>query len=97
MAEPVRRVGSGVTNSTSGCVTAKSREWRMKVQMTARPGLQAYLAASFSLALPRSSCILMLPRWDWRRRDRRWRRRGVEYQGHWQVTINHTSCQPALK
>lgn len=52
------------------------------------------LSLSRCLALPRSSCILMLPRWDWRCCDRRWRRRGVKYQGHCQVTINHTSYQP---
>lgn len=44
------------------------------------------------LCLPHASCILMLPRWDWRCRDRRWRRWGVEYQDQWQANINHTSC-----
>lgn len=44
------------------------------------------------VCLPHAFCILMLPRWDWRCRDRRWRRWGVQYQGHRHANINHTSC-----
>lgn len=54
MSQLVAQLGFGVTNSTSGCVTAKAWEWWMKVQMTACPGLQAYLALALSLS--RSLC-----------------------------------------
>lgn len=52
------QVGRGVTNSTPGCVTAKHWEWWMKVQMTARPGLQAQLSLAFPLSLAPALSLL---------------------------------------
>lgn len=69
-----------------------SDEWRFRWQLALVYGPISPLLSP-SLAR-RCSCILMLPRWDWRCHDRRWRRRGVKYQGHWQVAINHTCYQP---
>lgn len=97
LAQPVPQVDPGAADSGSGCVTANSLGMRDEGSddsspcFTECPPTPPAYPRLLTPPRPCGSCILMLPRWDWRCRDRRWRRRGVGYQGHWQVTINHTS------
>lgn len=85
LAQPVPQVDPGAADSGSGCVTANGLGMRDEGSDDSSPWFTEWPPR------PCGSCILMLPRWDWRCCDRWWRRQGVGYQGHWQVTINHTS------